>query len=232
MPRVAGSGTYSLDGGPPVRFEMPIWTSGFRGQASNDSIFRHTVFITPPITPGHHTLEVINLGNPNTVPLAVHYFLIHHGDVNATTGAAIPPGPNINTNTNPTVGAFPTNPSNPSGSPSSTGVQGNNIGVIVGVAVGMLVLLAAVAFIFFWVGKRRGTATLAPQWIASDYVALHPRGIPMDPNPNGAVLEPSASDVVCLPDYAASDHDSDATSQHQMRMYYRSMPKHAVVWSP
>ena len=216
-------------------FEMPTWTPNFRGLNSNDSIFRHTVFTTPTVSPGHHTLEVVNLGNANTVPLSLDYFLIHHGDVDATTAMA--PRPNVNTNTVTNIGVPPINSSTPSGLPSdsspSQGAQKNNVGVIVGAVVGTLVLLGLGVFLFLGIRKRRrdvGTPEPSSRWVPGDYAALDLRDVPVDETRHSHVAPEPDERSLHLPNYAPSENGSDATFQQTM-MYYRTAPKEPILWS-
>lgn len=176
-------------------FEMPAWIPSFRGLDSNDSMFRETVFVTPQVTPGHHTLEVVNLGNASTVPFSIDYFLVHHGDVNANTATAT--RPIIGTNTNVAL------------SPETTSGTQKNIGVIVGASVGALVVVAAAAFLFFWIRKRRRTRKLAPssQWSPDESVALnaHPHGFPLHTTPYRDVSDSGGSDAFSPPDYSETE---------------------------
>jgi len=246
MPRVAGSGAYSVDGGPLVNFVMPAWTPGFRGLNVNDSIFRHTIFITPPVSPGQHTLELTNLGDFTTVPLSIDYFLVHHGDVPATVTRP-------STNTNPNTGVASVDSSNPSALPSesqsSYAAQTSNVGIIVGAVVGVLVLLAGTTVFVYWIRKRRQAGTPEPpsQWVPGNYVALDLRDNPVDSTPYEHPYEhpyerpyetpyephiDTASDhrasvAYSLPDYAPSESGSDTA--YQQAMMYRSMPKQPMV---
>lgn len=209
MPRIPGAGTYSVDGGPPVNFEIPTWVSGFRGIDANDSIFRLDVFSTPAVSPGHHTLEVVNLGNASTIPLSIDYFLVHHGDVDETTATAVQP--NTNTNTNGTaVSAGPKTSSSSTGLtnnlPSNPGARKSNIGIIAGAAVGALVLIGGACFLFFWVRKRRQAKKVAPssQWTQYASTGSHPyqHGFPIDTDPYRNVPSTTGSDVINPPGYS------------------------------
>ena len=218
-----------------MRFEIPPWVSSFRGIDANDTIFRLTVFTTPPVTPGHHTLEVINLGNASTVPLSIDYFVVHHGDVDASTATVTSPNINTNTNTNTNtgVGASPKNSSNPSGStadpPSTTGGQKNNIGIIVGAAAGALVLVAAAVVLFFWIRKRRQAKAIAPssQWTLHES-NLSPHGIPMNIPPYRDAPNSSGSDVFNPPDYTESEHGF-LTGPQQPAMQYQTLPQQTMA---
>ena len=149
MPRAAGSGSYSVDGGPAVTFPIPAWTSGFRGMPSNETIFRVPLFTTPSVSPGHHTLEVINLGNAETSPLSIDYIYVSHGDVDGVTATAKPNPPPAGTGTS-------SNPSSSTGTQTTTiaAAQKTNLGPIIGGVVGGVVVLSLVAFLLFLWRKR------------------------------------------------------------------------------
>ena len=232
MPRVHGEASYSIDGGPPVMFETPTWISGFRGLGSNDTITRHTIFTTPPVSPGHHTLEIVNLGNSSTAPLTIDHFIVNHGDVNATTAAAAKP----DLSTNPNAALSPMDYSDPSGLTTSTK---KNVGVIVGATVGAVVLLAVLAFLFLWNRKRRSASVrrsktidpLPSRWAHGEYAAFGASGVPVYANPpyQGAP-ETSVSDLLSPPEYTASAEASSSTFQQAtVRNETRSSPKKALV---
>ena len=213
-------------------FVMPAWVSGFRGLPANDSMWRQTVFSTPTVSPGYHTLEITNLGNASTVPLSIDYFLVYHGDVDASTATGTPP--NINTKAN--TGSVTTRKSpNPSGltsdEPPTQSGKKNNIGIIVGAVVGVLVLIAAAVFLFFWIRKRRKAKALPPsnEWTLDESAALslHPHGIPLDATPYRDAPGPA---VFSPPVYTESD--GGFTAPQQMGMFYGAAPQQQVIGYP
>ena len=172
MPQVAGSAAYSLDGGPLVRIELPIWTPAFRGAAVDDFIW-NCVMQTPALPPGQHILELVNLGNPSTVPLAVDYFLVSHGDID--NPMKLPDRP---------VQVIATAAPNPSASTTSTisassGPKKIRVGPIVGGVVGAIAVFVCIGLLFyFWHSRRRrlGKAQPLNQWTS--------RGTEATPNPS------------------------------------------------
>jgi len=151
MPRVAGSVAYSLDGSTPVRVEIPIWTPRFRGAGADEYIWNR-VMQTPPVAPGHHTLEIVNLGNPSTVPLAVDYFLVSHGNIDNPTQPPDRPGQVIATSS-PISSPTPTPTPTPQATSSS---RKTAIAPIVGGVMGGIAVLACIAFlIYFYISRRR-----------------------------------------------------------------------------
>jgi len=161
MPRAAGSGSYSVDGGPAVRFEIPAWTPGFRGLPTNETMRRVLLFTTPPVAPGQHTIEITNLGSAETVPLSIDYVYVAHGDVDepATTATGVGGGAQSTATTSTST------PKASSGTPTSTetrasitdiSTQKAKPGPIIGGVVGGLAVLAIVGFlIYLWLAKRR-----------------------------------------------------------------------------
>ena len=161
MPRAAGSGSYSIDGGEPTTFEIPAWTPGFRGMPSNETIFRVPLFTTSKVPAGHHNLEVINRGNANTSPLSIDYIYVSHGDVDAVTATAQPNLPaagvqSTGTKSNPSSSTGPPLTTTESATPQKTPPW-----PIVGGAVGGVVVLALIAFILYLWRKR--SKKLEPQ---------------------------------------------------------------------
>ena len=150
MPRLAGSASWSIDGSPPVTFPLLTWTSGFRGTGVNDSIWRHTMLRTPPVPPGEHTLELVNLGSPTTVPLTIDYFLISHGDIDNPMKAPDRPGQVIASTAPIPVKSMPPTIS------TTSSPQKIKIAPIVGGVVGGIVVFACIGvLVYFCLLKRR-----------------------------------------------------------------------------
>ena len=223
MPRAAGAATYSVDGGTPVPFEIPAWTPSFRGSGSNESIMRYTLFTTPKTSPGLHTLELVNQGNASTVPLPLHYFVVHHGDLLSATGTVR--GPATATKSSTATGL-------PSGSQSGslTSPQGqkNNIGIIVGVIVGMLVLIGAAVLLFFWIRRNRGRKAANPSlWSTDETVALNQRPPPFPIiTPYRDAPGSSVSSELNPPHYAESELSFNSSSQHHLAHYPQQTVAH------
>ncbi|KAF8969618.1 hypothetical protein BDZ97DRAFT_209852 [Flammula alnicola] len=81
----AATATYTIDEQPPITF---AWVG-----PSNTSAFNQVFFETGQLLPGQHKLDVVYLGNPQTAPLALHYFVVQ---INPTsplnvTASSIPP---------------------------------------------------------------------------------------------------------------------------------------------
>ena len=79
MPHVEGSASYSIDGEAPVVFQLPTHRRYSRSRGSDDLRFLISALSTPPLRPGHHTVELVNLGNSSTVPLSIDTLIITHG---------------------------------------------------------------------------------------------------------------------------------------------------------
>ena len=125
-----------------------MWTPGFRGSGFNDVMWTRLIR-TPLLPPGNHTLELVNLGAQNTVPLAVDYFLVSHGDVDNPMKSPERPGQVITTSTIP----FATEAST---TLATSSLQKTAIGPIVGGVVGAIVVVACmVLLIYFWSSRRR-----------------------------------------------------------------------------
>ena len=162
MPRAAGSGSYSVDGGPATTFEIPTWTSGFRGLPSNQTIRRVILFTTPVVSPGHHTVEITNLGNSETVPLAIEVVYVQHGDVDGSTAITLPPPVASGGGASQSISRMST-----SSSSKSTGIGASTtiasaqkipLGPIIGGGAGIFVVLATAGFLIYLCRKRRKEA--------------------------------------------------------------------------
>ena len=156
MPRVPASAAFSIDGGPAVPFSLPVYSEGFRGLGPSEQHSRLPILITPPVANGHHTIDIVYLGNTNTVPLTLDYFIVAH------EGALVTPTKNIGASAvqvNGTTMVSTTARSGPSSSPSpgvdaDNGTKINTGAVICGV-VGALLASASLVSLCFWLLRRR-----------------------------------------------------------------------------
>ncbi|KAG5638613.1 hypothetical protein H0H81_011503 [Sphagnurus paluster] len=126
LPHGAASGSYSIDGGDPITFQL----NGLSPTATV-TIYNQAFFTTPNLTPGPHSLLVTYQGasGPAT-PLTLDYLYVT----------------NTSTSTNST--------SNPNDKPSDHNqVSKTPVGAIVGGVVGAIALLAIFAFVF-WRRRR------------------------------------------------------------------------------
>lgn len=131
LPHPPAIGTWAIDGGEAVQFNLPGITAGI-----NVDIFNQYFFTTPEVEAGSHTLTVTFLGDNQTTPLSVDYIYVKNGTflTSNTTSAS-------NTTTT-------SNPEKPPGS------SGSHSGAILGGVLGGLALLViAAGSVLFW--KRR-----------------------------------------------------------------------------
>ena len=141
-------------------FEIPAWTPGFRGMPTNETIRRVGLFTTPNVSPGHHTVEVINLGNAETVPLSFDYIYVQHGDVDASTATDPPPAVVGSGAARPTTRTSTPSPSTsaPTGAETSvtySSVQKSQLGPIIGGGVGVAVVLALAGLLVYRCLRKR-----------------------------------------------------------------------------
>jgi len=133
MSRTPATATFSIDGGPPTPFELPVYSDGYRGMDPGTGRWRVPFLTTPPIVNGGHTLDIVYRGNGATVPLSVDYFLVAH------EGASVTPSTNIRTTT--TEGSATNKPPKPI---SLAAIAG---GIVGGALVIGLILVVLVVFL-------------------------------------------------------------------------------------
>ena len=142
-----------------MKFDIPQWTPGFRGMPSNETIYRVGLFTTPAVSPGHHTVEVINMGNAETVPLSIDYVYVQHGDVNASTSTAVfSPRPVVGSGTPSTKNSLTYTSSTTIGTGTSindASAQKIQLGPVIGGIVGVLVVLTIAGFLVYRCLERR-----------------------------------------------------------------------------
>jgi len=138
MPRKPSFATFSIDGGPEIRFNIPVYEGGFRGMGSRDTRWRVPLLITPPLPNGHHILSITYRGDSSTVPLTVDYFLVAHQGVPVTPSSNIVPGPYIDADS----------------SDAGTGSSKFRVGAFVGGLFGGVSFLIALAFFLSWYRHR------------------------------------------------------------------------------
>lgn len=233
FPRVPTTATFSIDGGPVRPFTLPVYTDGFRGTTTGSTRWRAPLLVTPPVSNGQHTIDIIYRGNSTTVPFTVDYFVVAHqgaavtpstniGDViSAGTGTGTATGSkttgtSTNTKTNgPGVTGGSTGGGTGGGTNDPSTAKSSNTGAIVGGVVGGIALLAIVAIIFFFLGRRRKRNASA----AADTTVQSP----FDPTP-APVWNPQSQGPVHLfytPDHspqagASAMHPSPMSSTHPL----------------
>ena len=74
MSRTQASATWSVDGSPPVEFNLP-------GPPAGDTQSRTKFFETPKVSPGSHILEVVYKGDVSAAPLTLWQLYIDHGGI-------------------------------------------------------------------------------------------------------------------------------------------------------
>lgn len=150
MPRVEGSASYSIDGAPPVVFQLP---THLRHSKADDVRFSISTLSTPPIRLGLHTLELVNLGNSTTVPLSIDTLSISHGSSEAML---VTPEAFNDATVNPAVSAeaapAPQWRLMEKRSTSSPNIVAPIVGGIVG---GAAVLVCAAIIIYCWWSRRK-----------------------------------------------------------------------------
>jgi len=186
MPLTAGSGSYSLNGGPAVRFNISAWTPEFRGLPPNETIHRVSLFTTPPALPGQHVLEVINLGNAGTVPLSIERLFVDHGGVDQTTGTALP-APAVARPVPPQVttsGSAFTAPSEATVTGTSAINNGSTQKTLVGAVVGGIVggtaiIIIAGVLIYLYLKRRKESSTARTQALWTEQENLDSLSVPL-----------------------------------------------------
>ena len=146
-PSGPSTGTYSIDGGPPVSFNISgllfDWTTRYQ----------QPIFSTPTLSPGQHNITVKYLGS--STPLNLEYLLVQDGDI-LFTGAGAPPNMDVI---------------------DGHGVAGNggtSKGVIIGAAVGGVAFLGLLVVIFFLLRTLRRRRALRIFPIDSSPTDAHP----------------------------------------------------------
>jgi hypothetical protein len=145
----ASSATYSIDGQPPaITFSVVDFQTG---TLPNNTPF----FSSGKLTPGQHTLTVLNHGNASSIPLALKYLIVQ------------PSAGFENINGMPTT----TTPSE-SDSPTKHSSTVKIIGAVVGVVVGLLLILGLLLFL----RRRRQLRRRTPQKWAERFRQTPQRG--------------------------------------------------------
>jgi len=137
-----------------MEFEIPAWVPGFRGMSSNETIRRVSLFTTPLVSPGLHSVEITNLGNAETVPLPLDFIFVEHGDVGSGTARFSTQAP---------LGGKLTQTSSSSSKSTGIGAPATNappsskfkLGYIIGAGAGGAVLLAITGFLIYRCLKSR-----------------------------------------------------------------------------
>ncbi|KAJ7076462.1 hypothetical protein B0H15DRAFT_805602 [Mycena belliarum] len=132
LPHVPSSASYSIDGGPPVKFTLP----GLPEQ----SVTQYNVIMltTNTLTPTAHNLVITYEGSGTQTPLVAATFYV----TNTSAPASAP--------------AASTAASESSATPSSTTLKnGTPTAAIAGGTVGVLAALALIAGLVFWCHRRR-----------------------------------------------------------------------------
>ena len=211
MPRVPASATFSIDGGPAIPFSLPVYSEGFRGLGPSEQHPRLPIFVTPPMANGPHTIEIVYLGNPTTVPFTVDYFIVAH------EGALVTATKNIGVSAvqvNSTTMVPTTVRSGPSSSPSP-GVNANdgtastkvNTGAVIGGVVGALFAVASLAFLCFWFLRRRKAKGQKYSAVPFNLVETSPTHI----DPVSRSFYPQPSSMPTYSNYSApANHDVQA----------------------
>ncbi|KAJ7326177.1 hypothetical protein DFH08DRAFT_884997 [Mycena albidolilacea] len=135
LPHNSSSGTYTIDGGPPVSFVL----NGLAAQSA--TLYNALMFTTNTLTPATHNIVVTYGGDASETPLAVGTFYV----TNTST-------PSSGTQTSSSSG-------NSAASAASTGTvtttKSSPVGAIVGGTLGCLAILMLIAALVFWCRRRR-----------------------------------------------------------------------------
>ncbi|KAF7333453.1 hypothetical protein MVEN_02361400 [Mycena venus] len=157
LPHNATTAKYSVDGGPDVTFPLQGLASN-----SNTTLFNIPMFSVSNLAPNaNHKIVVTYLGDAQHTPLVVKSFYV--------TNSSTPSSSLANTASNSASGtASAPNNSGTSGASKGQVVASkhSNTGAIAGGVVGGLIVLAVLAFLFFFLWRRRrqqrGDAPLRP----------------------------------------------------------------------
>ncbi|KAJ7248174.1 hypothetical protein B0H12DRAFT_1186624 [Mycena haematopus] len=132
LPHNSTSGSYTIDGGPPVAFTL----AGLAAQSP--TLYNNLFFTTNTLTPANHNLVVSYAGDSSKTPLAVGAFYV------------------TNTSTLSTTSTTPNNPaSSDTAKTTNTKSKPSPVGAIAGGAIGCVAVLAILVGLFFWCRRRR-----------------------------------------------------------------------------
>ncbi|KAF8965617.1 hypothetical protein BDZ97DRAFT_1658706 [Flammula alnicola] len=145
VPFAATTGTYSIDSGNPISFNLNGVASQNTGAQLNQIFFS-----TGQLPNKQHSLQVVYQGDNNTTPLSIYCVIIQNGTgpvLAASNGASSVPSGSTSVGASSTSsGANSTTTPNPSSLPTH---HSNHTGIIVGCVIGALALaLLIFAFLF------------------------------------------------------------------------------------
>lgn len=210
-PHGSALGTYSVDDGKPIGFNL----AGLSG--STDPLqYNQVFFTTPEVENGPHTLTVTFLGSGSTTPLVLDYLYIQNGTVIAT-----------NTSTSSLLPSAPTT----SVSVNASGVSKLDVGALLGGVLGGLGFLILIAGVFLYLRRRRSSRK-------SMVLPFHPSsGLPMSVGPNGTptsnMMAQAASGDVALPENRLSEKRREsfrAGAQPEDSFHYVSQRPGSSSW--
>ncbi|KAJ7481803.1 hypothetical protein FB451DRAFT_1237221 [Mycena latifolia] len=137
LPHNASSGTYSIDGGPPVSFVLP----GLPAQSA--TLYNSLLFTTNTLISAAHNLVVTYAGDSTKTPLVVSTFYV----TNTSTPASTSTSSSSNSTPSPDLSTTPV-----------TTTKSTPTAAIAAGTVGVIVVLALVAGLVFWCRRRRRRA--------------------------------------------------------------------------
>jgi len=86
MSRTPATGSYSIDGGPPIEFPLTGPPQGTK------AFYRTKLFETPELSSGSHVIEVNYKGGSTSAPLTLWQAYVNHGTLKGGVLAANNPG--------------------------------------------------------------------------------------------------------------------------------------------
>jgi hypothetical protein len=139
-------GTYSIDGGQPVPFNLV----GLAEEAK-ESAYNRKFFTTPVVDSSRHTLTVTFLGSHSTTPLTLDYLYITNGTLAASSNGT----PNSSIAITAITTASGATDTNTAGTAGDRGNSGLNMGALLGGIFGGLGLVIIIAGAFLYRRHQR-----------------------------------------------------------------------------
>ena len=210
------SGTYAIDGAAPTGFVIP-------GHGSVTE-YNQVLFQTPEVESGQHSLVVTYQGNSNQAPLVLDWLYVVNGSVPQLSGS---PSSSSTPSSSSAAADQTFTPTFPSTTPKHT----VSTGIIVGAAIGGIIVLAVLGFLIWFLSRRHSGNTRDIQTIDEfeqlprPYADHPPTTVPSSwmtsRSPDGSSSEPSFhpgfSLVYDSAPYAQPHIDNDPfASKHQL----------------